>query len=254
MVIGLAKFKEHFQSYSDCYVLIGGTACSLAMEEVGLDFRVTKDLDIVLCLEALDSSFVTAFWEFVHAGRYKNQQKSTGKRLFYRFFDPEDSSYPAMLELFSRKPDALMLHNDSHLTPIPVDEEISSLSAILMNNEYYEFIHAGKRELDGLSVAIAEYLIPLKARAWLDMRARRSAGDPIDEKDIKKHRNDIFRLYKIVTPTTLISLTGSIKDDLQRFLDAIVEEDSIDLKALGLRSTTLKEIIEVMRRMYGIND
>jgi len=32
MVRGLAKFKEHFQSYSDRYVLIGGTACSLAME------------------------------------------------------------------------------------------------------------------------------------------------------------------------------------------------------------------------------
>ena len=254
MVRGLAKFKEHFRSYSDRYVLIGGTACSLAMEEVGLDFRATKDLDIVLCVEALDRSFVTAFWEFVHAGRYNNQQKSTGKRLFYRFFDPEDISYPAMLELFSRKPDALMLHDNSHLTPIPVDEDAASLSAILMENDYYEFIHAGKREIDGLPVAIAEYLIPLKARAWLDMRAKRSAGEPVDAKDIKKHRNDIFRLYQIVTPTISISLNGSIRDDFQRFLHAIVEEDSIDLKTLGLRNTTLKEIIEVMRRIYGIND
>jgi len=221
---------------------------------VGLDFRATKDLDIVLCIEALDRSFVTAFWEFIHAGRYNNQQKSTGKRLFYRFFDPEDISYPIMLELFSRKPDALMLHDDSHLTPIPVDEEAASLSAILMDNEYYEFIHAGKRELDGLPVAMAEYLIPLKAKAWLDMRARQMAGEHVDEKDIRKHRNDIFRLYQIVTPTTSISLRGSIREDFQRFLNAVAEEDSIDLKALALRNTTLKDIFEVMRRIYGITD
>ena len=253
MVRGLDKFREHFKNYSDRFVLIGGTACSIDMEEVGLDFRATKDLDIVLCVEALDSSFVTAFWEFVHAGRYNNKQKSTGKRLFYRFSDPEDINYPIMLELFSRKPDALMLHDDSHLTPIPVDEETSSLSAILMDNDYYEFIHAGKRELAGLSVAMAEYLIPLKARAWLDMSARRSAGDHVDEKDIRKHRNDIFRLYQIVNPNISISLQGSIRDDFQRFLDAITAEQSIDLKTLGLRNTTIKEIIEVMRRIYGIS-
>ena len=95
MVRGLAKFKEHFQGYSDRYVLIGGTACSLAMEEVGLAFRATRDLDIVLCVEALDSSFVTAFWEFVHAGRYNNQQKSTGKRLFYFLISVHSLKVPA---------------------------------------------------------------------------------------------------------------------------------------------------------------
>lgn len=44
MVRGLNRFKAHFESFSDRYVLIGGTACSLAMEEVGLEFRATRDL------------------------------------------------------------------------------------------------------------------------------------------------------------------------------------------------------------------
>jgi hypothetical protein len=39
--------------YGDQYVLIGGTAATLAMEEAGLEFRATKDLDIVLYIEAL---------------------------------------------------------------------------------------------------------------------------------------------------------------------------------------------------------
>ena len=78
MVKGMDQFKAHFADFADRYVLIGGAACFLAMKEAGLEFRVTKDLDIVLCLEALDPEFVGAFWDFVKKGGYKNQQKSSG--------------------------------------------------------------------------------------------------------------------------------------------------------------------------------
>ena len=107
MVRGLDKFRDHFQGYEENYVLIGGTAGSLAMEEVGLEFRVTMDLDIVLCIEVLDADFVRVFWDFIRTGRYQNKQKSTGKSRFYRFYEPEDKDFPEMLELFSRIPDAL---------------------------------------------------------------------------------------------------------------------------------------------------
>lgn len=40
MVTGLDVFKEHFDAYRDHYVLIGGTASSLVMDELGVDFRV----------------------------------------------------------------------------------------------------------------------------------------------------------------------------------------------------------------------
>ena len=94
MVKGIDQFKKHFADFADRYVLIGGAACYLAMEEAGLEFRVTKDLDIVLCAEALDAEFVGAFWKFVKKGGYKNQQKSSGKKLFYRFYEPEDETFP----------------------------------------------------------------------------------------------------------------------------------------------------------------
>ena len=48
MVKGLDVFRGHFAGYEDQYVLIGGTAATLAMAEAGLEFRATKDLDIVL--------------------------------------------------------------------------------------------------------------------------------------------------------------------------------------------------------------
>jgi len=87
MVKGIDQFKTHFERFNDRYVLIGGTACYLAMEDAGLDFRVTKDLDIVLYVEALDVEFVGAFWDFVKKGGYQNRQRSTGKKLFYRFYE-----------------------------------------------------------------------------------------------------------------------------------------------------------------------
>ncbi|NOR25603.1 MAG: hypothetical protein GQ542_14695 [Desulforhopalus sp.] len=159
MVRGLEKFKDHFRGYEANYVLIGGTAGSLAMEEAGLQFRATVDLDIVLCVEALDPDFVRRFWEFVQAGNCQNRQKSTGERQFYRFYGPEDETFPEMLELFSRMPDALAYEGEGHLTPIPMGEEASSLSAILLDESYYEFLHAGKQDLDGLSVVGPEHII-----------------------------------------------------------------------------------------------
>lgn len=163
MVKGMKRFREHFAGFKDQYVLIGGAACDLAMEDAGLKFRATKDLDIVLCIEALDAAFVKALWTFVTKGEYRNRQQSTGKKQSYRFFDPEDQSFPWMLELFSRIPDAVNLRGESKLTPIPVEEGVSSLSAILMDEGYYGFIHGTKREMEGLMVVPPECLIPLKA-------------------------------------------------------------------------------------------
>ena len=44
-----------------------------------------------------------------------------------------------MIELFTRKLDAIQLPEDAVLTPLPIDEDISSLSAILLDDDYYEF-------------------------------------------------------------------------------------------------------------------
>ena len=76
MVKGLDLFRERFAGLSNQYVLIGGTATTLAMADAGLDFRATKDLDIVLHIEALTPAFGSAFWAFVERGL----RNSPGKR------------------------------------------------------------------------------------------------------------------------------------------------------------------------------
>ena len=62
------------------------SAATLAMEDAGLAFRATKDLDVVLHVEAIDKAFGETFWRFVEAGQYEIRQASaTGKPTFYRF-------------------------------------------------------------------------------------------------------------------------------------------------------------------------
>ena len=48
MVNGFTKFKEKFQGFENQYVIIGGTACDLIMENEELPFRATKDVDLSL--------------------------------------------------------------------------------------------------------------------------------------------------------------------------------------------------------------
>jgi predicted nucleotidyltransferase len=80
MVKGIEKFRAHFKDHKDKFILIGGTACDILMDEVDLEFRATKDIDIVLIVEAIDPEFVKVFWDFIKQGSYENIQKSTGEK------------------------------------------------------------------------------------------------------------------------------------------------------------------------------
>ena len=62
MVRGLDVFREYFAGHADQFVLIGGTAANLAMEEAGIEFRATKDLDIVLHIERGSIDMFMARW------------------------------------------------------------------------------------------------------------------------------------------------------------------------------------------------
>jgi len=42
MVRGLEKFREFFRNYNGSYVIIGGTACDIAINEAGLTLYLKK--------------------------------------------------------------------------------------------------------------------------------------------------------------------------------------------------------------------
>lgn len=249
MVTEMESFKEWFKGNESQYAIIGGTACDILMTEEGLDFRATKDIDLVLVIEAVDGAFGRKVWEYIKQAGYEHCNKSTGLPQFYRFSHPASNHYPAMIELFSRKPDAIPLPEDAVLTPLPIDEDISSLSAILLDDDYYEFLKQGKMSVDGVTVLDAAYLIPFKAKAWMDLTDRRAAGEHIDSKNIKKHKNDVFRLTELIDTSVVIEMPGGVYDDMQKFVDRMRDE-LIDIKQLGLAGRTKEQILRELAELY----
>ncbi|MBA2479115.1 MAG: nucleotidyl transferase AbiEii/AbiGii toxin family protein [Planctomycetes bacterium] len=120
-LVGLGLFRERFARHHEHFVLIGGTACLVAMGELGLEFRATKDLDIVLCQEVGDQSgdpsFATALWTFIRDGGYVQRETASGRREYFRFSKPTTAGFPAMIELFARAPDSLTVAGDQHIIP-----------------------------------------------------------------------------------------------------------------------------------------
>ena len=251
MVTGINSFRERFKDMDDQYTIIGGTACDLLMSEIGEDFRATKDLDIVLIIESITAEFGRRFWEYIVDAEYEHKNKSTGEPQFYRFSHPISSEYPFMIEIFSRKPDNLILPEDAVLTPLPLDEEVSSLSAILLDDNYYNFIKSGIIQIDGVAILDALHLIPLKAKAWADLSEKKLADtNSVDSKDIKKHKNDIYRLTSLLTPELQITVSQEIYDDIQVFINA-VGDDSVNFKQLGIRGITqLSSVVDRLRAAY----
>jgi len=256
MVKGLEKFVKHFEGLEDAYVLIGGAACDVWLDVKALPFRVTKDLDLVIIVEGLSPEFFTRLWDFIRTGHYESLEQSAERPEFYRFMKPKDSSHPFMIELLTRN--HLELPEGVHLTPIPADEDISSLSAILLNDDYYRYVVSTRVRINGIPVVPANCLIPLKARAWLDLTRRRDAGEKVKGDDIKKHRNDVFRLFRSLAASDRYALPVQLKSDLSAFLEKHPQE-SEDWQ--GIRQSvgtdeleTPRVILDQLRTIFGLDD
>ena len=72
--------------------------------------------------------------------------------------------------------------------------------------------------------------IPFKAKAWLDLKERKLNGEQVDSKNIKKHKNDVFRLAQLITANTRQVLSSEIADE------------TVDLKSLGIRGTDKQKL------------
>lgn len=250
MVRGLDTFRRYFKGFEEQYVLIGGAACDILFANNEGQFRATKDLDVVLIVEALTSKFGERFWEFIESGKYRNKAANTGIPQFYRFDKPENGSYPKMIELFARTDFSLKEING--LTPVHIDDEVSSLSAILLNDDYYEILLTGKVIIQELSVLRPEYLLLFKAKAYRDLKQRKANGEHVDSRDIKKHKNDILRIATEFIMEQIETLPENIITDIKEFINAI-EADPFDANLLKEYGLTNKEVEERLRQIYCYN-
>lgn len=228
----------------------------MIMEDAGFDPKGTRDIDMILVVEALRPEFVIRFWQFIKEGNYEHQEKSSGTRQYYRFHNPENQAFPFMIELFSRKPDTVLLNEPAHLTPIPVENDLSSLSAILLSNDYYEYILTHSFIENGVHLAKTESLICLKARAFNDMTSRKGQGESIDSKKIKKHKSDIFRLAVTLPPDEVFELPQTLKTDLQNFTIAIAGNlpGKELFRTMGLGNVQAENVFMQIIKSFQLNE
>ena len=242
MVKGIERFRDYFQDFTDEYVLIGGAACDISFKNNNADFRATKDLDIVLIVEALTSGFGERFWKFIQDGGYQNRARSSGKPQFYRFDKPMQAGFPAMIELFART--EYILKEDFGITPLHIDDSVSSLSAILLNEAYYKALLQGREVIDGISVLPHSMLIPFKAKAWLDLSERDRRGEHVDSRDLKKHRNDIIRMASELLLESC-ELPDEVRNDMRTFIDAmnVTDQEIKNLKLYGVKAEDIQRLL-----------
>jgi len=253
MVNGLNRWREYFSEDKDKYVLIGGAACNLLEEELEMNPRATKDLDLVLVVEALTPDFGIRLWNFIKDGNYESRTKGVNdhKHEYFRFMNPQDKSYPKQIELFARNTGILNLPEDAHIEPISVGEDLSSLSAILMDDDYYSFTIEHSQIIEEIHIASPEALICLKSKAYNEMLIRMDNGEQVDSRDIEKHKKDIFKLIAMLPQNAHFSLSAKLRQDIVLFIQRVGELPNQDFfKSSGLRGLNAIQLMDLLQKAF----
>lgn len=141
-------FQEMFADFQNYYVLIGGTATSIVLDSQGFKSRTTKDYDMVIIDEVKNKEFYTTLNHFLELGEYQGSQKDEKAQLFQ--FTTTNPEFPSMIELFSILPE-YPLKKDGREIPLYFDQD-ASLSALLLDEDYYNILVHVKETIQGYSV------------------------------------------------------------------------------------------------------
>ena len=85
--------------------------------------------------------------------------------------------------------------------------------------------------------------------AWLDLKERKQNGEHVNERDLKKHKYDVFRLLQIIDRSIMVDAPGLVKENIARFMREIVLED-IPFAQLGL-PFEMDEALGMLHGLYG---
>ena len=86
--------------------------------------------------------------------------------------------------------------------------------------------------------------------AWIDLSDRKARGEHVNEKDLKKHKYDVFRLLDIITDNEIIEVSGMVKESIRIFLDRIQEEE-LSLAQIGV-SISKEQGIQQIQNLYTL--
>ena len=73
-----------------------------------------------------------------------------------------------------------------------------------------------------------------------------ATSQAVDSKNIRKHKNDVFRLSALLGPQSHVTVSESVLADLRAFL-AAMQEEPVDLKQLGVAREKATVLADLMR-------
>ena len=252
----LQHFSDFFQDCEDDYVIIGGIAADISLQENDISFRATKDIDIVILTNS-STKLNTRILEYVKLGNYQSKETIHGKQ-YFRFSDPNDTIFPKIIEIFARNETHINLEDEQYTIPIVANQKAEKLSAILLDDEYFELIRKNciKSKL-GFSIINPLATICLKARAFRELSERKQSGDKtVNSNSIKKHKNDIIRMTQILDDSDQIILETQVSKDLKLILQEI--ENSTDDQAIKQLVTvpgvTKSDLVKILKTTFSITE
>jgi hypothetical protein len=248
---GFDHFCEYLKGLEDHYVIIGGGAASILMDDEGLEFRSTKDVDLVVLARSKDLN--ARILRYIKDGGYNSKETTENPPRYYRFKNPIQVECPKIIEIFARNELGLELDQDQHIVPIN-DKAAEKLSAILLDDDYFKLIQKNMITSEsGIPLVNALANICLKARAHRELFDRKNSGDmTVDEKDIQKHLKDIWRLGATLIGAESIELTGMPAKDIDgaiRKLDKLPEAQfkQVMEKIPGVK---LESLIDALKQIF----
>ncbi|MDE0113255.1 MAG: hypothetical protein OXN84_13370 [Albidovulum sp.] len=188
-------------------------------------------------VEMVNSEFATSIAGFPEAGGNQAGERSAARREYYLFYRPSDESFPAMIEPFARRLDAPSSSGAAALARIPVENDVISLSAIHVDDEYFEALEETRRIVADIVLVDEGILIPLKARAFLGLSLRKAEGENVDRRHVRRHRGDVYLLVRLLPDDGSLALAASIRDDLRESIGRTLGNPDFDCAAFELLST-----------------
>ena len=224
IVAGIERFEEVFTKYADSFIVIGGSACRAVLPNGPIQPRRTRDIDMVLVLESIDAEFIGAFWGFIKDGGYKcasrKNEDGSLKYVFYSFVEGEEG-YPEKIEILSRQADEIGTPIDYHIEYLETGEDYSHLSAIILDQDYYEYLISNFVITNGIRYASEVSLICLKSLAYLNLIEDKNNGKKVNSDDIKKHRRDVMMAVASLKPYERYEVPQKIMESINKFIQEV---------------------------------
>lgn len=214
MIPGIEKFKEYFIKHNTDYVIIGGLATVFALRDYGYLARATKDVDIVV-ISHENEEFLKQLLKFIQDGEYETKERTDNpdRHNLYRFKNSPYDEFPKQIEIFATHAEDSEIVTDHHIIPIETPEYYDCISAILLDENYFNLLKENTEINDGLRLATAEVLIPLKIHAHINL-IENSNGQYNN-----KHLEDVIRLLPFLDPDyNSVDLKAQPASDYEKFL------------------------------------